>query len=164
MTSSIFRQTRRYRVLSHYSGGVPKCSCCGEDKLEFLAIDHQEGSGNEHRRQMGRSTRLFDWLHANGLPGGFRVLCHNCNCAIGFYGYCPHQVGSILQKRVREHLDRPPGQGSRHHAARLSEDDVRVIRRRIADGDRYIDIAADFKICKATVSHIANGRLWKNVA
>jgi hypothetical protein len=20
----------------------------------------------------------------------YRVLCHNCNMALGFYGYCPH--------------------------------------------------------------------------
>jgi hypothetical protein len=22
---------------------------------------------------------------------GYRVLCHNCNLARGFYGYCPHE-------------------------------------------------------------------------
>jgi hypothetical protein len=33
---------------------------------------------------------LYLWLKRNNYPTGFRVLCHNCNLAIGFYGYCPH--------------------------------------------------------------------------
>lgn len=33
---------------------------------------------------------MAQWCRRNGYPKGFRVLCHNCNMAIGFYGYCPH--------------------------------------------------------------------------
>jgi hypothetical protein len=29
-------------------------------------------------------------LARNGFPDGYRVLCHNCNMALGQYGYCPH--------------------------------------------------------------------------
>jgi hypothetical protein len=32
-----------------------------------------------------------DWLIREKLPDGFRVLCHNCNQAIGYYGVCPHE-------------------------------------------------------------------------
>ena len=30
-------------------------------------------------------------INSNSFPPGFRVLCHNCNQALGAYGYCPHK-------------------------------------------------------------------------
>jgi hypothetical protein len=80
----------RKEVLARYGD---KCSCCGEDKREFLAIDHIGGGGNKHRAKMGieSGTSTYLWLRRNNFPSGFRVLCHNCNIALGFYGYCPHQ-------------------------------------------------------------------------
>lgn len=85
------RQTRirrRQRVLTHY-GGV--CECCGEDRYEFLSIDHIEGGGTQHRKKVG--SNIDRWLIKEGFPEGYRVLCHNCNFAHGLYGACPHQTG-----------------------------------------------------------------------
>lgn len=76
----------REEVLAAY-GGV--CACCGESTYEFLAIDHHEVSGKEHRQQVKRE--VYRDLRQRGFPPGFRVLCHNCNMAIGFYGECPHK-------------------------------------------------------------------------
>lgn len=85
---------RRLLALQHYSGSSqPFCSCCGESHLEFLAIDHIEGGGAAHRRVVGSS--FFLWLQREGYPSGFRILCHNCNLAMGYYGRCPHQGPSI---------------------------------------------------------------------
>ena len=69
------------------------CHCCGEVHREFLAIDHINGGGCEHRRQLGNlnSTQFYRWLRNEGYPAGFRVLCHNCNMSLGAYGYCPHE-------------------------------------------------------------------------
>lgn len=57
-----------------------------------MAIDHTQGGGKRHRAKLktegGRG--FYHWLIKNGFPEGFRVLCHNCNNALGFYGYCPH--------------------------------------------------------------------------
>lgn len=86
----------RIEALTHYSGGTPKCACCGETHIEFLAIDHIAGGGNRHRESIGmgkgRGGSLAFWLRKNGYPEGYRVLCHNCNMAIGHYGYCPHHA------------------------------------------------------------------------
>jgi hypothetical protein len=32
-------------------------------------------------------------MRDQGYPPGFRVLCHNCNMAIGLFGVCPHERG-----------------------------------------------------------------------
>jgi hypothetical protein len=81
----------RYRVLSHYSGGMPSCACCGEMTYHFLSLDHVDGGGNKERikLQLGGS-HFYTRLEREGFPPGYRVLCHNCNMSYGFYGYCPH--------------------------------------------------------------------------
>jgi len=71
------------------------CACCGEHQYEFLALDHINGGGRKHRKAMsGRSgTSAYSywrWFKKNGYPQGYRVLCHNCNQAIGSWGCCPH--------------------------------------------------------------------------
>lgn len=87
------RRKVRIEVLTHYGGEPPYCACCGEKQTEFLCIDHvNPGAGSQQRRESGGgSILLCEWLKKNRFPLGYRVLCHNCNSAIGFYGYCPHQ-------------------------------------------------------------------------
>lgn len=82
-------------IFEHY--GL-KCACCDEETIEFLAIDHVDGNGNTHRRELNNSDRvgsdaLYRWLHKQrpNYPGGFQTLCHNCNFAKHVYGSCPHQ-------------------------------------------------------------------------
>ena len=76
-------------VFSYYSGGTPCCACCGESHLEFLTIDHMNGDGAVHRKQI-HCRNINYWLRKNNYPGGFRILCFNCNWAFGHFGYCPH--------------------------------------------------------------------------
>ena len=86
------RDRRRKLCLEHYGGKPPKCACCGEKHIEFLGIDHIGGGGRQHRKKIKKKYRsIYDYLFRNNFPEGYRVLCHNCNMSIGFYGYCPHQ-------------------------------------------------------------------------
>jgi hypothetical protein len=77
-------------VFDHYGH---KCSCpeCGEAHFEFLTIDHIDGGGRKHRKDL-KIGNLYRWLVKNNFPLGFRTLCMNCNFSIGLYGYCPHQL------------------------------------------------------------------------
>lgn len=79
----------RREVLDRLGG---KCACCGESHYEFLAIDHVHGGGSAHRRQIGvpSGQAFVRWIYRNNYPAGFRVLCHNCNSALGYHGHCPH--------------------------------------------------------------------------
>ena len=88
-----YRTELRLEVLVHYSQSPPSCSCCNEKHLEFLAIDHINGGGNQHLKKLGmRGSRFYSWLRRNHYPHEYRVLCHNCNSSYGAYGYCPHTV------------------------------------------------------------------------
>lgn len=82
---------RRYReeAFAAYGG---KCACCGESEYEFLTIDHAQGGGRKERAELGilGAAGFARWLAKQGYPEGYRVLCHNCNSAYGYYGHCPH--------------------------------------------------------------------------
>lgn len=76
-------------VIKNYGG---KCVCCGENKFEFLTIDHVNGGGNKHRKKMGiAGNSFYKWLRKLNYPKDeYRLLCMNCNSSLGWYGYCPH--------------------------------------------------------------------------
>lgn len=79
---------KRQKIIQHYGG---RCACCGETEFVFLQLDHINGGGNEHRRQIGTGGGvLLQWIINNNYPEGFRVLCANCNSAWA-RGWCPHE-------------------------------------------------------------------------
>jgi len=76
------RLERRLLVLRHYAGGEPQCSLCLEQNHEFLVLDHIEGGGTAHRKELGSSRKgekFYKWVISQNYPPGLRVLCHNCN-------------------------------------------------------------------------------------
>jgi hypothetical protein len=84
------RLATRIETFTAYGG---KCSCCGESHQEFLTIDHINGGGTKHRREIGagEGVRFYRWLKQQGFPqNDYQCLCMNCNHAIGLQGYCPH--------------------------------------------------------------------------
>lgn len=77
----------REQLIVIYGGS---CECCGEETHEFLAVDHVNGGGSNHRK-VENPTDLFRRLVKKGVRDmEYRLLCHNCNHAIAHYGSCPH--------------------------------------------------------------------------
>jgi len=62
-------------VMSHYGGS---CAVCGITDLAFLTIDHIDGGGKKHRKEIGRD-KMYEWTVKNDFPPGFQVLCWNHN-------------------------------------------------------------------------------------
>jgi hypothetical protein len=73
-----------------YAGYGGCCACCGEWQFEFLAIDHVNGGGGKDRKKCNTYQIARRVINA-GFPREYRVLCHNCNSAIGWFGACPHE-------------------------------------------------------------------------
>lgn len=67
----------KLKILENYGG--PVCVGCGETELIVLQIDHINGGGNKHRKDIGGCRNTYRWLRDNNFPPGFRVLCVNCN-------------------------------------------------------------------------------------
>lgn len=97
-------KSNRRKVLEGYGGKEPKCKCCGESELMFLAIDHVNNDGHIQRKQMGQKN-LYVWLIKNHFPIEFQLLCHNCNMGKHINkGICPHKTktcfnGSLKTKK-----------------------------------------------------------------
>lgn len=93
----LLKKHRKQRTMDYYGG---KCVCCGEAGLVFLTVDHIDGNGAKHRKQIAPNHKgrglcgdlFYRWLEKNNYPSGFQTLCYNCN--IGKHrngGVCPHQ-------------------------------------------------------------------------
>ena len=102
------RRRLKLDVLRHYSFGDLKCACCGDGNIEFLTIDHIDGGGAKHRRELGKGNishgagSFYSWLANSGYPDGYRVLCQNCNFSMGVFGYCPHALANDESKTLPE--------------------------------------------------------------
>lgn len=84
----------KQQVLDVYGN---ECQCCGENIWQFLTIDHIDGEGSTHRKDIGigkrGGTTFYQWLKNNNFPReNFRTLCYNCNCCSGYNGFCAHQI------------------------------------------------------------------------
>lgn len=79
---SDYRLQIKLEVLDAYGG--PFCALCGADDFNVLEIDHIEGGGRKHLREIGLQSSGYSfylWLRRNEYPEGFRVLCPTCNKA-----------------------------------------------------------------------------------
>ena len=82
----LYRQRIKEETIKAY-GGV--CSCCGEDMVQFLTIEHLNGRDYSNKGKGGHYEYLR--LKSLGYPtDGITVLCYDCNCTKGVYGTCPH--------------------------------------------------------------------------
>lgn len=96
----------RMEALVAYGHGDPYCRCCGDNRFEFLCLDHINGGGNKHRIEISGSknggNQLYYWLKRNKYPDGFQVLCHNCNMAKHIYGKCPYEKSHVWPNTTRK--------------------------------------------------------------
>jgi hypothetical protein len=89
-----YRRITKNKVIGAYGG---ECAICGEKHFECLIIDHSNGDGGVFRKSVskycGSGVGFYRWTIKNNYPKdiGLRILCWNCNCSIGLYGYSPYE-------------------------------------------------------------------------
>ena len=79
----------REAIIAGYGGS---CSCCGESRYAFLDIDHVNGGGGQHRREVGSGRKYLMGIRNQNYPDSLRVLCSNCNQGRRRAGVCPHET------------------------------------------------------------------------
>jgi hypothetical protein len=93
------RLRRKARSLHIIGGGNVRCRCCGEREIDLLTIDHIEGGGTQHRRELGaRGVSIHQWIRANREEAKRRLqpLCYNCHIGKDALGGCPHKARQQL--------------------------------------------------------------------
>lgn len=98
------KMRERYRGLKEqiFEAYGHACACCGETRKEFLCVDHINGGGSKDRK--GNPQGVYVRIRQQGFPKDkYRLMCHNCNMSLGFYGYCPHhpEITRPVLKRQR---------------------------------------------------------------
>ena len=89
-----YRRRLRVEVMEALGG---RCACCGETEMHFLQLDHIHGGGSQHLKRVGDWASVYRSVKEQGFPRDqFRVLCCNCNFAIGHHRFCPHEVARMV--------------------------------------------------------------------
>jgi hypothetical protein len=113
------------------------------------------------------------WMLANDqhVPDRSRShMCHRCdnprccNPAHLFLGTASENIKDAVAKGYRPFWSTGGATGIKNHRAKLTDDDVRNIRRQVAEGRKQRDIGKDFNIPQSSVWAIAHRRGWKHVA
>lgn len=112
-----------------------------------------------------RAHRFSYELHRGPIPQGL-FCCHHCDnrrCVNPAHLFLGTALDNI-QDMHRKGRANPP-RGARAAAAKLTEDDVREIRRRYAEGDvTYGQLATEYGVHYRTPQAIVLRRTWKHVA
>lgn len=103
---------------------------------------------------------------ATGIDPADKLVCHSCdnppccNPAHLFLGTATENVHDMLAKGRAN-----PPRGENHHGAKLTEEEVREIRRRRAAGEKLIDLAKEFGVADSRLSVLVNHpeRNWSHV-
>lgn len=102
------------------------------------------------------------WILAHGDVDAKLFVCHKCDtpsCVNPdhlFLGTCADNVKDMVRKGRS-------AKGERHSHAKLTDDEVREIRRLRQDGWLQRDVAKRFGVAPSQISMITHGKTWKHV-
>lgn len=150
----------------------------------WIWIGYRNDSGYGILRIGRKAVRAhrFSWdLHRPDTPAPDSLhVCHNCpggdrrecvNPEHLFLGTDADNLRDAAQKGrlvtgERHYAKTHPeklARGERHGNAKLTTEDVREIRRRVASGEMQKTLCLEFGLSKAEVSNIVNRKLWPHV-
>ena len=73
--------------------GGAMCKFCGNEKFEVLQVDHVNGGGAAHRKEIvNKYGNIYNYLSRNpeeAKSGKYRALCADCHNAWTNYGVAP---------------------------------------------------------------------------
>ena len=162
----------------------PDYEISSEGRIRRLTDSQPRRSGFFHPRGTPRKTwhnnRGYEYvsLRVNGKTKGFQV--HRL-VMLSFVGPCDLQVNHknglrgdnrlenleyVTPRENQQHSKNVLGtfnMGSRHHQAKLTEDDVREILRMGKSGKTTLEIATLFPVSATMIGYILQRKWWKHV-
>lgn len=99
-------------------------------------------------------------------PLGKLLACHTCDnprCVRPDHLFAGSPADNMTDKakkgRTRGFASMT---GEKHTQAKLTESDVKLIKQRLASGDKQLAIARDFGVADSVISRINTGKIWKD--
>jgi len=112
------------------------------------------------RGRMRRVHQCVAWAFIGPQPAGY-YACHDDGDIGNNFAYNIYY--GTAQQNQADRIRHGRGVGVNHYNARLNEDDVREIRRRLGDGERQSDVARAFGVTASCISEIKIGIRWSHV-
>lgn len=145
---------------------LEKYTLRGEGCWEWQGKLYPNGYGVAHvpGSPGSRYAHRVAWEHANGVTLSasdlVRHTCDNRRCVNP-----DHLEIGTHQDNMNDMVARGRSpRGARNAAHKLSEDDVRAIRKSYLDGEMQKSIAERFGVSRSAVCCIVNGSAWRHVA
>jgi len=128
----------------------------------------REWRGSTARRGYGKVWRqgkyvlvhrwIYSQIHGEEIHG--KTILHLCDNPACYR--LDHLWAGTLSDNTRDAFSKgrqlPP-----RRLTKLTEEDVRMIRHRVSNGERRQTIADELRVSLSSVSHAANGYTWRNV-
>lgn len=145
---------------------------------EWIASRNSQGYGHFMLDGHIHLAHRVVWVMTHGEWPGELCVCHHCDnpsCVNPDHLFLGTRAdnnrdrdlkGRYNAPGVQEMLRRMPHRrvrGERCHSAKLSESDVRVIRRRVLQGEPMRSIAREYGVGKTAISDIITRHTWAHV-
>jgi predicted Zn-ribbon and HTH transcriptional regulator len=130
--------------------------------LEFSGCRNDEGYGIIGVKGKMKMAHRFVWELAHGeIPTGMRILhkCDNPSCVDLSHLFIGTDGDNVTDKTFKGRQ----AKGETHPQARLSEDEVREMRRLLKIGESQREVAAKFGVTRATAWRISSRFHWKHI-
>ena len=155
-------RTSRKAITARFWGNVLKTDTC----WIWQGSRHRRGYGRFAVTSAGvtktRPAHRFAWEIAKGpIPRGL-LVCHHCDnpaCVRPGHLFLGTNADNMADMKRKARSAR----GERNKAAKLTETQVREIRRRYRFGGPVKALARQFGVCVTTIQKVARGRRWNHV-
>jgi hypothetical protein len=119
-------------------------------------------------RRVMSASRVALQLSLGREMGPLELACHHCDntlCCNPAHLFAGSQKANIQDavSKARMHKWAGTRRGAGNPKAKLTESDVRSIKRALASGVRQIDLARDYRVGFSTIAEIKSGRNWGHI-
>lgn len=121
----------------------------------WTASKDQDGYGHFRTKDQRFRAHRFSYILAHGsIPNGM-IVCHHCDTPA-----CVNPNHLFIGTYADNAADRDSKKRNSMHLAKLSPNQVRVIRARFTAGETQTSIALDFHVRQTTISRIIHRETW----
>lgn len=131
------------------------------DCWNWIAYKDSKGYGKFNFNGRTTRTHRVSWILNFGDPGKMCVLhkCDNRSCVNPDHLF----LGTYEDNNKDRNDKERQAKGSVIGISKLTEKDIPIIRKRIANGETYRSIAKDYHISHVQISYINTGKTWSHV-